>query len=84
MVVWANQTPHDDYLSFSGIIVFLPVYLKTVSRYPDMNVAIDHIVEEGCTAVPRTAVSGDLGPGYYTSGKVSVMLVFFTFSPSLS
>ena len=29
------------------IIVFLPVYLKTVSRYPDMNVAIDHIVEEG-------------------------------------
>ena len=60
------------------------MYLKTVSRDPDMNVAIDHIVEEECTAIPRNAVSADINQVIYTSGKVSVILVFFTFSPSLS
>ena len=58
-----------DYLSFSGIIVFLPVYLLTVSRFPDMNVAIDHIVEEECTAIPRNAVSADISRLFIRQGR---------------
>ena len=58
-----------DYLSLD--YVFLPCGSQSVSRNPDMTVAIE-VVEEGNTAASNAAVSADIDQSFVLQARVSL------------